>query len=238
MSELRDWLASDKYRLKPSTILKLNRYALDGLSTYAGVFRPAGVKIFGSGHTPVAAAEVPGAVEEFCDYIHENWHTKTAIHLSAYALWKLNWIHPFVDGNGRTARVVSYLILCARTGARLPGKVTIPEQIALNKAPYYKALEDADSHYRVGKKINVEAMEAMLDAQLASQLLSVHEDATGSNQTRSAVASPPPNETSLFKAATRPTRNAYDFVTLIENHPVVAGGIMLLIATLLGVWLS
>ena len=158
MSELRDWLSTGTYRLKPSTVLKLNRYALDGLSNYAGVFRPAGVKISGSGHTPVSAAEVPAAVEEFCEYVHENWNSKSALHLAAYALWRLNWIHPFVDGNGRTARAVSYLILCARLGTRLPGKVTIPEQIALNKSPYYKALEDADTHYRVGKNINVQAM--------------------------------------------------------------------------------
>jgi hypothetical protein len=28
--------------------------------------------------------------------------------LAAYGLWRLNWIHPFVEGNGRTARAVCY----------------------------------------------------------------------------------------------------------------------------------
>jgi hypothetical protein len=33
----------------------------------------------------------------------------TAIHLAAYLMWRLNWIHPFADGNGRTARMTSYV---------------------------------------------------------------------------------------------------------------------------------
>ncbi|MBL8221394.1 MAG: Fic family protein, partial [Bryobacterales bacterium] len=28
-------------------------------------------------------------------------------------MWRLNWIHPFFGGNGRTARSASYLVLCA-----------------------------------------------------------------------------------------------------------------------------
>ncbi|HET9282483.1 MAG TPA: Fic family protein [Candidatus Angelobacter sp.] len=53
---------------------------------------------------------------------------KSAIHLAAYVIWRLNWIHPFADGNGRTSRALSYLVLCTRLGERLPGTVTIPDQ--------------------------------------------------------------------------------------------------------------
>ena len=120
---------------------------------------------------------VPEEVERFCDYVNDHWAKKSAIHLAAYALWRLNWIHPFTDGNGRTARAVSYLILCVRLGDRLPGRNTIPEQIAGDKGPYYRALEEADQAFKHGK-VDLSAMEGILSDLLARQLLSVHAAAT------------------------------------------------------------
>jgi Fic family protein len=84
---------------------------LTALVLTPGNYRPAGVEIQGSRHQPVGAHLVPEQVEEMCDYMNENWEKSSPVHLSAYALWKLNWIHPFTDGNGRTARALSYLVL-------------------------------------------------------------------------------------------------------------------------------
>lgn len=89
----------------------------------------------------------------------------------------MNWIHPFVDGNGRTARAISYVILCVRLGYRLPGTKTIPEQIAKHKTPYYKALEAADVLETEGK-LDLSEMEALLESLLAAQLVSVLNDAS------------------------------------------------------------
>src|SRR5215472_1383521 len=115
------------FKLRLSLILDLQRIALEGISAYAGNFRPAGIEIKGSKHQPVGAHLVPGLVEELCDYVNDNWGKKSPIHLCAYILWRLNWIHPFTDGNGRTSRAVSYLVLCVGLGYRLPGARTIPE---------------------------------------------------------------------------------------------------------------
>src|ERR1700691_2453032 len=52
--------------------------------------------------------------------VNEHWEESNAIHLAAYILWKLNWIHPFADGNGRTARAVSYAVLCIKLDGLLP----------------------------------------------------------------------------------------------------------------------
>jgi fido (protein-threonine AMPylation protein) len=87
-------------------------------------------------------------------------------------MWRLNWIHPFSGGNGRTSRAISYLILCARLGYRLVGTTTIPEQIVANRQPYYAALDAADAAFAVGR-IDVTAMEALLGQMLAVQLSSV-----------------------------------------------------------------
>jgi len=120
---------------------------------------------------------VPSEVETLCDYVNENWQ-KPAIHLAAFVLWKLNWIHPFTDGNGRTSRALSYLVLCVRLGVHLPGTNAIPEQIAINKSPYYEALEKADVADSEGC-IDVSALEEYLSSLLAKQLLSVLESDTG-----------------------------------------------------------
>ena len=113
-----------------------------------------------------------------CDYVNDNWETATAVHLAAYVLWRVNWIHPFTDGNGRTARALSYLVLCLRLGYELPGVNTIPEQISANKVPYYKALEEADAAWRE-ERVDVSAMEAYLGSLLAAQLVHVHQLAMG-----------------------------------------------------------
>lgn len=94
----------------------------------------------------------------------------------------MNWIHPFTDGNGRTARAFSYLLLCLRLGYRLPGRNTIPAQIARDKNPYYKALEAADGQWE-SKKLGLTALEKLLAHLLAEQLASVHDQATGSEKT-------------------------------------------------------
>lgn len=167
-----------KFKLRPSHLLHLQRIALEGLSGYAGNFRPAGIEIGGSKHEPPGAHMVPEEVEFMCDYINDHWEKSSPVHLAAYALWKLNWIHPFTDGNGRTARAISYLLLCLRLGYRLPGTNTIPEQIAKDKKPYYKALEAADKVWEA-KKIDLSELEDLLSSLLANQLVEVHRKATG-----------------------------------------------------------
>lgn len=172
------WLQPERaFRLRLSAILHLHRVALEGLSSYAGNFRPSAVSIRGSKHQPCGAHLVPSEAEVLCDYVNENWH-KPAIHLAAFVLWKLNWIHPFTDGNGRTSRALSYLVLCVRLGAHLPGTNAIPEQIAADKRPYYQALEKADEADAKGV-VDVSALEDYLSSLLAKQLVSVLESATG-----------------------------------------------------------
>jgi Fic family protein len=174
----------DQYRDRPfklrlSTILGLQRTALAGISGYAGLTRPRNIIISGSHHTPPGAHMVPSLLEEMCDYVNDNWAASTPLHLSAYAMWRLNWIHPFVDGNGRTSRAVSYLVLCMRLGYPLPGTHTIPEQIASDKGLYYGALEQADQNLEKTGKVDVAALEKLLEGYLSAQLVHIIEQASG-----------------------------------------------------------
>ena len=167
------------FKLRLSAILGLQRIALEGITALAGTFRPAGIEISGSRHKPAGAHLVPELVEQMCDYVNTNWGKKSPIHLCAYVLWRLNWIHPFVDGNGRTARAVSYLVLCVGMGYRLPGTKTIPELIADDKTPYYRALEVADEGVEKTGEPDLSAMEVLLEGLLARQLVEVLHKAKG-----------------------------------------------------------
>lgn len=167
------------FKLRASLILTLNREALRGIHSYAGNYRPADVEIQGSKHQPPSAHLVPELLEELCDYVNNNWESASALHLAAYVMWRLNWIHPFADGNGRTSRAVSYLVLCIKLGQRLSGIRTIPDLIAENKHPYYDALEAADAAWSEHQQVNLTSLETLLQHLLAAQLLSIIEKAQG-----------------------------------------------------------
>jgi Fic family protein len=169
------------FRWRPSIIQALHREALQGISEFAGNWRPAGVGIQGSAHEPVGAHLVPEKIEELCDYLNEHMEDKSAIHLAAYTMWRLNWIHPFSDGNGRTSRICSYVVLCVKLGFVLNGAKTIPDQIVANRKPYFDALEAAD---RASKNavLDVSEMERLLERLLAVQLTDVFDRATGKPQ--------------------------------------------------------
>jgi Fic family protein len=129
-------------------------------------------------HQPPEAAFVADEVQLLCEYINNNWKTKSAVHLAAYVLWKMNWIHPFADGNGRTARAVSYVVLSVKLDSILPGTPTIPEQIAADKSPYYRALEVADRAW-ADDKVDVSELEVVIESMLARQLINAAKEASG-----------------------------------------------------------
>jgi fido (protein-threonine AMPylation protein) len=162
--------SQQRFRLRPSGIQELNRISIQNLEADAGRWRDSPVVIEGSQHQPPPAEDVARYVDELCDYVNDNWSTQSPFHLAAYVMWRLNWIHPFVDGNGRTTRAVSYYVLCAKLGFHIPGVTTVPEMIAQDKDPYYEALEAADSAGKSGT-LDVSEMEQLLSELLAKQMV-------------------------------------------------------------------
>lgn len=176
---IQDAIERKAFKFRLSLVLSVQREALRGISAYAGNFRPAGVEIEGSKHSPVGAHLVPELVEDMCDYVNDHWTDGTPVHLAAYIMWRLNWIHPFSDGNGRTSRMLSYIVLCVKLDSVLPGHPTIPEQIVSNRDPYFAALDAADAALRERNVIDVSKMEKLLGGMLAEQLKSAYETASG-----------------------------------------------------------
>jgi len=180
LAEMIDAGIQGRFRLRPSQLIELNRFAVDGLIEHPGSFRRGGIEISGTTHRPPPSDRVPELVDELCDYVNDAWNDSSPIHLSAYLMWRLNWVHPFDDGNGRTSRAASYLVLCVRTGHHMPGSVTIPDRIATNKFPYYDALDAADAAWKDGERLNLSAMEKLLEDHLAAQLVAIFNSAKSS----------------------------------------------------------
>jgi Fic family protein len=108
-------------------------------------------------------------MDRFVSTVQENWFIWTPTELAAFGLWRLNWIHPFVEGNGRTARAACYYLLCVRSGKLLPGRKIVPERIRENRDGYEEALKHADRAWDEGH-LDFTKMEEYLAALLMAQL--------------------------------------------------------------------
>ena len=103
----------------------------------AGIFRNQPVTIAGSPHVPPSSwQEVMSAMEEWERWSHDNRHASGLVRAIVLHTW-LTHIHPFLDGNGRTARAVMNLELI-RDG--------FPSVIIRRKdrLRYYDALAESD----------------------------------------------------------------------------------------------
>lgn len=155
--------AFDKY-----TLWSLNAAAVSNIAQFGGRYREE--PIYVGNHIPPHFKDVPNEMDRFFSVIHENWTVMThPTLLPAYALWRLNWIHPFVEGNGRTARAACYYLICLRHGQLLPGEKIVPERIRENRTPYYAALRSADQAWAEGH-FNVSELTTYLGELLKAQL--------------------------------------------------------------------
>jgi len=77
----------------------------------AGKVRKHQISIFGSKFIPPSAVDTHSLLREFFGWYHRNQNRLHPVELAAVAHLKFVTIHPFVDGNGRIARLVMNFIL-------------------------------------------------------------------------------------------------------------------------------
>jgi Fic family protein len=155
-------VAFDKYML-----WALNHVAVANISQFGGRFREE--PIYVGNHRPPHFKDVSDWMDRFVSTVQENWFIWKPTELAAYGLWRLNWIHPFIEGNGRTARAICYYLLCVRSGMLLPGRKIVPERIRENRAGYKAALIAADQAWDDGH-LDFSEMENYLAGLLVAQL--------------------------------------------------------------------
>ena len=153
----------DKY-----TLWALNYAAVANIAQFGGRYREE--PIYVGNHRPPHFRDVPDHMDRFFSVVHENWLTiDHPTLLPAYALWRMNWIHPFVEGNGRTARAACYYLICMKQGRLLGGRKIVPERIRENRQPYYDALRAADNAWEEGD-FDVSQLADYLSGLLKAQL--------------------------------------------------------------------
>lgn len=127
------------YKLKLSDILDLHKIIMQSIDDeFKGRLRNGRVRITGANFIPPNPLKVPDLMEELVLWINENPLKLDAVSLATVFHHRFVWIHPFFDGNGRTARLVTNMILM---------KSGYPPAIVLrtDRNKYYQALNQANT---------------------------------------------------------------------------------------------
>jgi len=183
---LNNYLVMDEIRrlkgkpFTPERILELHRIVTDGTlddPSAAGRFRRDDERISVMDathttilHTPPAAESLPQRLEQLCAFANQDEKAQPFVHPVIRAIlvhFMLGYDHPFVDGNGRTARALFYWSM-ARSGYWLMEYLSISRLIKKAPAKYARAYlhtetDDNDTTYFILHQLEVieQAIEAL-----------------------------------------------------------------------------
>ncbi len=132
-------LASDNFNLKVSDIKNIHSLVLQRIEKeFVGRFRLHPVRISGANFTPPEAIHVPDFMDDLMHWLENETSDIHPILRATIFHHRFVWIHPFIDGNGRTVRICFNLLLM---------KEGFPPGIILknDRKKYYSALDDANN---------------------------------------------------------------------------------------------
>ena len=161
--------------LRESHIQEFHAIAISEIYPCGGKYRDAtmDVVIRGSDHKLPPASQVPTLVSDLVTKLNADRDSSPALDRAAYALWRINWIHPFAGGNGRTARAVCYSIICMDLGVVPPGTPQFPTVIYDRRAEYVGALKAADAGELKTGRPDLQGVREVLEDALLRQLATV-----------------------------------------------------------------
>lgn len=121
--------------LEESDILELHRLFYEKIdSEKAGHYRTMPVFISGSKYAVSPPARIESDMKKFVKWFNDNEHKLPTPEFAALAHQKFVFIHPFIDGNGRVARLILNLAL-------IRGEYTIALIPAILRHEYVQSLE-------------------------------------------------------------------------------------------------
>lgn len=121
-----------------NSLLETHEILMAGVyDSIAGLLRSRDVMITGAYQQPPGADEVSPLVDQIFDYLSQAEATVDGFTLATWAHWAIARVHPFIDGNGRLARLWQDLILLR---SRLTVAIIRPQDRNL----YLDALGQAD----------------------------------------------------------------------------------------------
>ncbi len=141
-----------QYVLQIADILKIHRDMFAGIQVEDHVI-PGNFRLVGVGVADYGAPDpdkVEDLMEKFCDWLNrpdflssnEELKIPMAVLRAILAHLYIAWIHPFGDGNGRTARALEFLILVG-AGVPAPAAHLLSNHYHLTRPRYYQELQYA-----------------------------------------------------------------------------------------------
>jgi Fic family protein len=139
-------------RITPDEVQRFNRLVLDGLDLdediVPGQYRRHRVVV--ARYLGAPADDVEYLVDRLCAWLNgADFETDDPDMRIGYAIIKaivahvyLAWIHPFGDGNGRTARLLEYRVMVA-AGVPIPAAHLLSSHYNLTRAEYYRQLDQS-----------------------------------------------------------------------------------------------
>lgn len=124
--------ARDQVPITTAVLRNLHRAVVGAEEDFAGQWRDQPVFIRGSRHAPPNYVKVPACIDEMIGNYDESRKTEHPVARAAKLHFDLVHIHPFLDGNGRTARLLGNL-----------------ELIRSGFAPILIEKEDRDAYFKV-----------------------------------------------------------------------------------------
>ena len=140
-------LAKKKHSIDNNDVLQIHSYILSGIdNANAGCFRKVPVRISGSRTVLPNPLKVPDLMEQFNHWLKTT--DEEIIFKAINAHYRLVTIHPFKDGNGRTARLLMNLILM-QSGFTPAIIRKIDRKRYLDALEKYQTTGNSDSYYSV-----------------------------------------------------------------------------------------
>ncbi|MBS0618887.1 MAG: Fic family protein [Spirochaetes bacterium] len=141
-----------KIKFSKELILDLHAVIMKDIDAQSGLFRRTQLRILGATHIPPNFVKVESLIDALCQWYYDNERKMPAWLLAAAVHFQIAHIHPFADGNGRTARLMMNLILL---GKGYPPAVILH----VDRKKYYRTLQEADAgkwrayHTFIGKAV-------------------------------------------------------------------------------------
>jgi len=132
-------------------ICEIHRIVVEGLiregDERPGAFRTLPVTINKSPHRPPAPTDVDDHMRELVTFINDTHGSQFDLLKDAIVHHRFTWIHPFTNGNGRVARLVTYAMMAKQgfidaSGIRALNPTAV---FGSNREEYYDHLSSADS---------------------------------------------------------------------------------------------
>ena len=140
--------AGDSLPLSSQRIKELNERVLDGLELEQGV-EPGRIRTYSVGvarHRGAPAQDCEYLLDRLCQWLNDmgpsSLGPQSPILKAILAHLYLAWIHPFGDGNGRTARLVEFQILVS-SGVPSPAAHLLSNHYNETRSEYYRQLDRA-----------------------------------------------------------------------------------------------